>query len=149
MPDGLRGPLLGKRSRTIRKLGRAVRPLDDRSGGAQHAIRERGSLDPFHHERADAVRVFEAVDVGDVRMIERRQQLRLAAEPHQPIRIVRDGWQQDLDRDITIQLRIVGPIHLAHPARSKGREDFVRTETGAGSQGQPYRLSFTTKIVSN
>jgi hypothetical protein len=37
-----------------------------------------------------AVRVLESVDVRDIGMVERRQQLRLAAEPRQPLRVIRD-----------------------------------------------------------
>ncbi len=42
------------------------------------------------------------VDVRDVRMIERRQHLRFAAEAREAIRVVRDRRQQHLDRDVAV-----------------------------------------------
>jgi hypothetical protein len=43
----------------------------------------------------------------------------------QSVGILRHGGQQHLDRDIAIKLRIVGPIHLSHPAFVDLRGDFV------------------------
>ena len=61
-------------------------------------------------------------------MIERRQHLRFAREAREAIRIVSDSRQQHLDRDVAIQLRIAGAIHLAHASGAEGGEDFVRTD---------------------
>ena len=47
------------------------------------------ALDQLHHQRADAVGFLEAVDVRDVRMVERGERLRFALEPRQPLGIVR------------------------------------------------------------
>ena len=76
-----------------------TRPTGDEVG-------ERRSLDQFHHERAHAGGLFQAVDVRNVRVIQRGEHLRFAAEPREPIGIVRDGGQQDLDRDVAIQLGV-------------------------------------------
>ena len=53
-------------------------------------LRERRPLDQLQHQRADAVRLFEAVDRRDVRMIQRREHLRLALEAGEAIGIVRE-----------------------------------------------------------
>ena len=45
------------------------------------------ALDQFHHERVHAARLFEAVDLRDVRMVQRGERLRLALEPRQPLGI--------------------------------------------------------------
>jgi len=42
----------------------------------------------FEHDRLRAAEFLEAVNRADVRMIERREHLRLAAEPGDPIGIV-------------------------------------------------------------
>jgi hypothetical protein len=42
--------------------------------------------------------------------------------------------RQDLDRDSAAQPRILRPEDLAHATRADGREDFVRTESFAGSE---------------
>ena len=64
----------------------------------------------------------EAVDRADVGMIERRQHLRFAAEPREPLGIVRDIGQQDFQRDVAIELRSARAIHLAHPPAPSGAE---------------------------
>ena len=61
-------------------------------------------------------------------MVERGQHLRLSAEARQAVGVVGNGGQQHLDRDVAIQLRIAGPIHLPHATRAEGGEDFVRTD---------------------
>jgi hypothetical protein len=71
----------------------------------------------------------------DVWMIERRQRLRFARESRQAIGIAGKGVRQDLQRDLTIELRVPRAVDLAHPARADRRDDFVRAETGASGQG--------------
>ena len=51
------------------------------------AIRQRRSLDEFHHERPHAVRFFRAVNRRDVRMIERGEDLGFTLESRQPLGI--------------------------------------------------------------
>ena len=95
--------------RNHQRFGQRNRPLRD-------AIGERRPVDELHHERTHAARLLEAVNVRDVRVVQRREQLRFAAETREALGIVRDRWQQDLDGDVAIQLRVVGPIDLAHAA---------------------------------
>lgn len=71
----------------------------------------------------------EPVNLRDVRMIQRREHLRLAPKSREPICIVHDRIGQHFDGDIAIQPRIARPIHFAHPARARQREDFVCAET--------------------
>ena len=40
----------------------------------------------------------------------------------------------NLDGDSTIQPRVAGFVHLAHPTRADGRENFVGSEAGSRSQ---------------
>ena len=81
-------------------------------------------------------RFLDAVDRGDVRMIQRRECLRLAFEPRQAFGVRGERVRQDLDRDLAIQRRVRCPIHLPHAAFADRRSDFVDAEAGAGSQGQ-------------
>jgi hypothetical protein len=69
-----------------------------------------------------------------VRMIERREDLRLAMKAREPIRIARERGRQNLQRDVAIQLRIARPIHLAHTAGADGGDDFIRSESSACSE---------------
>ncbi len=62
--------------------------------------------------------------------VERRERLRFACEPREPIRITGEGVGQELQSDIAIELRIARAIHLAHAAFADLRGDFVDAEAG-------------------
>ena len=78
--------------------------------------------------------LFNPVDAGNVGMIERRQHARLALESREPIGVRREDAREDLDRDVPSEPRIVGAVHLAHPAGAKRRHDVVLAESIAGGQ---------------
>ena len=40
--------------------------------------------------------------------------------------------REDLQGDISPELRVAGPVHLAHPARAEERGHFVRAKARAG-----------------
>src|SRR6266545_581243 len=104
--------------RTLRKLVCQRRPFDE-----------------LHNERAEAVRFFETVDRRDVRMIQRREQPRLARKPREPIGVAgKVGWEE-LDRDVAPELRIAGAIHLPHSAGAERRHDLVRSDAGSWEKG--------------
>ena len=54
--------------------------------------------------------------------------------------VVRECVGEDLDRDVSVQLRVAGPIDLPHPAFADRRDDFVGTEAGARSEGHVLRI---------
>jgi len=83
------------------------------------------AFDELHDERRRASALFEPVDGGNVRVIQRGQRLRFARQARQAVRIVGEDVGQDLDRDIAIQLRIAGAIDLAHSAFAQFGEDLV------------------------
>ena len=66
--------------------------------------------------------------LGDIGMIQRHQQLRFALEPRQPFRIGHEGIRQQLQRDIPLQPRIPGAIHLSHSTLTQQGRHFVRAE---------------------
>jgi len=53
------------------------------------------------------------VDRRDVRVIERREQLRLALEACETIGIQRESRRQDFQRDVSIELRIARSVDFA------------------------------------
>jgi hypothetical protein len=53
---------------------------------------------------------------------------RLRVETAPPLAIAGDVGGQHLERDVALQFRIRGAIHLAHAARAKRAHDLVRTE---------------------
>ena len=64
-------------------------------------------------------------------MIERREHFRLALKPGQAFGIGRHGRREHLEGDGPFQVRVGGPVDLAHPARADHREDFVGADPGA------------------
>ena len=64
------------------------RPLRD-------AVGERRAFDQLHHEGADAVRLFEAIDLRDVGMVQRGERLRLALKARQPLGVVSKGVEAE------------------------------------------------------
>ena len=68
-------------------------------------FRQRGALHQFQHEtQGRAIPTFQilhAVDRANVRMVHRCEDLRLALEPCDPLRISGKGGWQNLDRDMT------------------------------------------------
>jgi hypothetical protein len=93
--------------------------------------------DQFHHQRENPVRLLQAVEVRDVRMVQGGEDLGFALKPRKAVRIRRPGLQQDLDRDLAFQAEISGAVNLAHPAGTEGADDLVGPEECAGSQRQP------------
>ena len=60
--------------------------------------------------------------------------LRLAFEAGQRRLILRQTRGQHLHRNLAVQLRVARTVHLTHPARADGCDDFVGTETSAGRE---------------
>ena len=124
------------RFESLRDLPRDRQRLVHGHRPVREAIGQRWTLDQLQHERLHAVRFFKAVNCGDVRVIERRQNLRLAFEPREPVEIVGEEFGEDLQRDVAIELRVTRAIHLAHPTGTKGGKDFVRAESSTEDESQ-------------
>ena len=104
-----------------------------RDGGRHRPARDQHrqivAADELHNERADRPGVLESVDLRDVRVIQRRERLRLADESLQAILVGDEALRQDLQGDIAIELRVPRLVDLAHAARSESGQDFVGAET--------------------
>jgi hypothetical protein len=77
---------------------------------------------------------FQAVDGGDVRMVQRRQRPGFTLETRQPVGIVRDRVGEDLDRDLAAEVGIGRAPHLAHAAGADLGSHFIRAEPRARGQ---------------
>ena len=84
----------------------------------------------------EEVRVFEAVNAADVRMVERREDLGFPFEPGEAVRVLSKRLGQDFQRDVAIQLRVAGAVDLAHAAAAEERQDLIRAEPRARGKGQ-------------
>jgi hypothetical protein len=76
---------------------------------------------------------FDPVNRGDIRVIQRAEDLRFTAESRETIWIGRECLRQNLERDLATQPEIPGAIHLTHPARSERTHNLVGTELRAGA----------------
>jgi hypothetical protein len=63
-----------------------------------------------------------------MRVIQRRQHPGFALEPREPFGIAREERRENLDRDLATQLRVPGPVDLAHPARTNQPLDAIRPQ---------------------
>jgi hypothetical protein len=83
-------------------LGRFI----DRQRPARQALGEVLAGHELHREEIDRrvidMRALEAVDMGDVRVIERRQHTRLALEARQAIGVIGHLGREHVDRDIAL-----------------------------------------------
>ncbi len=59
---------------------------------------------------------FQAVDVPNVGMVQACQDFGFTLKPCQSLRVSRERFGEDLQRDLAIQLRIGGLIDLSHAA---------------------------------
>ena len=128
-------PLLVRRLERPGDLTGDLEALVDRHRPAGDPLGERVALDELEHERLDPSRLLEAVDRGDVGVVERREHLRLAPESGQPLGILRHRLGKDLDRDVAVEFGVPRPVHLPHPARSERRDDLVGAEPRSSGEG--------------
>ena len=98
---------LGDLLKDFQRLGQRQRTVADPFGQGL-------ALGQLHHQKALAAILLEAMDGGDVGMIQFRQDLGFALKAGQPFRIVGKLIGQDLDRHLTIELRVGSTVHLSH-----------------------------------
>ena len=114
-----------RRLETLGDLDEERQRLLEGNGAALDAIGECRALDHLHGQEVRRVGLLEAVDGGDVGMVERRQHPRFALEAGQPLGIGGDVLRQRLDRDVAPELGVARAIDHTHPSRTQGREDLV------------------------
>ena len=99
------------------------------------SVGKRRPLDELHHQRLRLVRFFEAVDVSDVRVIQRGEHLRLAMESSQPLRVGDEGVWQYLQRIVTFKCCVVRTPDLAHATLADEGCYLVGTDASARADG--------------
>ena len=109
-------------------VSRFERPADLQGDPDRPIQRQRGTLDErlqvltldqLEHQELAALVLLQAVDRRDAGIVQRREKMRLALEARQSNRVTRDGFGQDLDRDLATQALVGGAVHLPHAARSE------------------------------
>ena len=118
------------------------------------SIRQRRPFDQFEYEDVHPVRLLEPMNGTDVRMVQRREDLRLSSEASEPI-VIRSSahspfcrrarrrarsWQ-DLECDVAAKSRVARAIDFAHAASADRlddlkvcRDDVTRMEPVSGQQ---------------
>jgi hypothetical protein len=94
-----------------------------------------------------AVDLLEAINGGDVRMIQRGEEVCFALKPGNPVRIVDEAVRDHLEGDVTIESRITRSVHLAHPAGPDGGDDLVGAEARAGGERHSFALDYTSRTA--
>ena len=123
--------LLVRRLERLRDLARDHECLQNRQRTQGQTLGERGAFHEFEDEAADAVGLLQPVDRANLRMVQRRQDPRFAFEVRKPLRVCKEDVRDNLDCDISAQLRVVSAVNLAHPARADQSQDLVRTDLPA------------------
>ena len=99
--------------------------LVDRERTACQTFGKRLAFDNLHDEEVDAIVLFERMEGGDVRMVQRGEELSFALEALHPLRILRERLRQYFDRFLALQLPIGGAIDLNHAAHTESLDDLV------------------------
>ena len=93
------------------------------------ALGEGRAGDELHDERVRFAAGLDAIDLRDVRVVELRQQLRLALEARETLLVLGERCRQDLDRDFALEPRVVRAVDLAHAAFAQLGGDLVGTDS--------------------
>jgi len=81
-------------------LARDVQCFGERHGSALQPRGQRLPVDELHDQGSARGRVFETVDLRDVSVIQRREELRLARKPRDAVRVGCERLRQQLERDV-------------------------------------------------
>ena len=121
------GERFGHLDREVQRPDRTQRPAGD-------DLAERLAAQQLHGDEGDALGLANLVNHGDVRMLEGRRGARLLHEPVASHGIGDERGRQHLQRDVAVETRITGPVHLAHAAGAEWSENLVRTEALSGCE---------------
>ncbi len=123
------------RGQAMRNLHRKLDRFASRQRPIPQTVAQRGALQKFRDQIGRALVGADIVDGQNVGMVECAGGASFLFEAAKAVEVAGEGSGQDLDGNVTSQARILGPIHLAHAACPKRRDDLVRAEFAAGGQG--------------
>ena len=127
-------PLLVRRFEGLGDLPRDRQRFVQRNGTFSDAVSQRRPFHQLHDQRDGAVRLFEPVNVGDVRMVQGREDFRFTSKSGEPLGISGERGRQHLDGNLALEVRVSGAIHLAHAAGAEQGDDLVGAEASAGGE---------------
>ncbi len=92
------------------------------------SLGKRRTVDQFEHKGGPAIRLFEAVDGGNIRVIEGGEHLRFPCEAGEPIGLERKGVRQYLERDVAMESTVARAIDLTHPADAQQTSNLIHAD---------------------
>ena len=121
-------PLVCAASSASANVGGEVDELFDPQRPGADAVLQRLAVEQLHHDEALTLVFADVEEHADVRVIERRGDARLAREPGERLRIVRQMRRQQLERHLPAEPAILGAIDHAHAAPAELLDDLVVRE---------------------
>jgi len=106
-------------------------PIASVEAAASEALFQVKPLDVAHGDEEDVLGHPGLVDRDDVRMVDRRGQLRLTQEAVAERFVLGEAGSEELQRDLPLQPQIFGQVDHAHAAPAEQRLDPVAGEFGA------------------
>ncbi len=100
----------------VRHLASDGQRFVNREGPGGDALGQGLALDQLEDKAADALGFFQAIDGRDVRVVERSEELRLAAEAGHAVGVAGEGLGQDFEGDVAVQAVVAGPVDFTHAA---------------------------------
>src|SRR5262245_24734742 len=126
---------LVRRLERVRDVSCDVERLFDRNRSTLNALRQRLAFHQLENEEPRLTGLLDVVDRPDIGMIQRGENLSLALEPANPLRVARKLIRQNLDRNVALQLQVAPSIHLAHSAFAEQTCDLVIPKLGSDGKG--------------
>ena len=112
------------------RLGDLLGDLDRLIGGNRPSLqapRKVLAFDQLEYQKGLPVGFFQAVDRGDVRVVQGPEEVGLALEPREALGVAGDLSGENLDRNVTPEVLVRRAVHLAHAALSQlGSDSVVR-----------------------
>src|SRR5579864_9514343 len=103
-------------------------------GAALEAVRQSLPLDQFHDQRPRVSRVFQAINGGNIGMVQRGEDLRFALETSHAVGVRGERLRQDLDGHVPVEIGVAGAVDLPHASAAQQVRDSVRPQPRALSQ---------------
>ncbi len=104
----------------------------DRRNSVGKDFSKRLALEELHDGIGRLTVRSEIEDGEDVRVVQRRNRVRLALEARERVGVLRERFRKHFDRDIAMELRVLRAVNLSHPPGTQGGEDLVGTEFRTG-----------------
>jgi hypothetical protein len=130
----VRDPALVRRRQATRDLYPAVHSLVDRQALPAQPLPQRLPLEQLLDDVVDLARNTDVEEGQDVRVTQRRRRPRLLLEAPEAVLVGSQFRWDNLDRHVTAQARVSGPVNLTHAPGPDQTEHLVGAESNARAQ---------------